>query len=239
MTNILPVGLGGLHWLVARYKLGELGFAPARQKFPSAHCGQCRWLPGGRHTCRLGGEIRLSSPGARLLLFTGLLGESTTFSAFGLETLLLYGAVSRGLRLHQYAGASVLLGVVAVSAWRRDRLRAALGRTLVQDHNVVMPEERKDDGGRQPYEPYVGRWSRLKPGFSAVAPVAGATRLVGRRMWNRRSYRAILQQMQPRSVTGIDPSAGFVDYARARISDPRIHIEVADAQSLPVEVGPL
>ena len=46
---------------------------------------------------------------------------------------------------------------------------------------------------------------------------------------------AILQQTQPRSVTGIDPSAGFIDYAKAQITDPRVTFEVADAQSLPVQ----
>ena len=45
----------------------------------------------------------------------------------------------------------------------------------------------------------------------------------------------ILDQTRPRSVTGMDPSGGFVDHAKAHITDPRATFEVADAQSLPVE----
>ena len=86
------------------------------------------------------------------------------------------------------------------------------------------------------YEPYVGRWSRLvakdflrwlesplQLDWLDVGCGTGAL------------TETILQHMQPRSVTGIDPSAGFVEYAKAHVSDPRVTFEVADAQSLPVE----
>lgn len=45
----------------------------------------------------------------------------------------------------------------------------------------------------------------------------------------------ILQHAKPRSVKGTDPSTGFIEHAKAHISDPRATFEVADAQSLPVE----
>ena len=54
-------------------------------------------------------------------------------------------------------------------------------------------------------------------------------------MRHRRPYPNHLQATQPRSVKGIDPSAGFVDFAKAHVSDPKVTFEVGDAQSLPVE----
>jgi len=44
----------------------------------------------------------------------------------------------------------------------------------------------------------------------------------------------ILQRAQPRSVRGVDSSAGFVEHARAHVTDPRAAFKVGDAQSLPV-----
>jgi SAM-dependent methyltransferase len=44
---------------------------------------------------------------------------------------------------------------------------------------------------------------------------------------------AILASAQPATVDGIDTSAGFVEYARARVADPRVRFTVADAQQLP------
>jgi len=86
------------------------------------------------------------------------------------------------------------------------------------------------------YEPYVGRWSRLvaKDFLPWLALPAELDWLdVG--CGTGALAQTVLQQMQPRSVTGIDPSAGFVDYARAHVSDPRVTFEVADAQSLPMQ----
>lgn len=88
------------------------------------------------------------------------------------------------------------------------------------------------------YEPYVGRWSRLvaqdflrwlalQPQLDWLDVGCGTGALT----------QTILQQMQPRSVTGIDPSAGFIDHAKAHVSNPRVGFEVGDAQSLPVEAG--
>jgi SAM-dependent methyltransferase len=88
------------------------------------------------------------------------------------------------------------------------------------------------------YEPYVGRWSRLvareflswlsaPPNLDWLDVGCGTGALTG----------VILDTATPRTVCGIDPSAGFIDYARARIASPRASFEVGDAQSLPVESG--
>ena len=41
----------------------------------------------------------------------------------------------------------------------------------------------------------------------------------------------------PRAVTGVDPSAAFVDFARAHTLDDRARFEVGDAQQLPIDSG--
>ncbi|MGZ9059200.1 MAG: class I SAM-dependent methyltransferase [Burkholderiaceae bacterium] len=102
-----------------------------------------------------------------------------------------------------------------------------------------MSAQSKDNwAAGEVYEPYVGRWSRLvaqeflrwlalQPQLDWLDVGCGTGALT----------QTILQQMQPRSVTGIDASAGFIDYAKAHVSDPRVRFEVGDAQSLPMEAG--
>lgn len=88
------------------------------------------------------------------------------------------------------------------------------------------------------YEPYVGRWSRLVAleflAWLGVPP---------RRDWldvgcgTGALTETILRQSQPRSVRGVDPSAGFVAHAAAHITDPRASFEVGDAQGLALQAG--
>jgi SAM-dependent methyltransferase len=44
---------------------------------------------------------------------------------------------------------------------------------------------------------------------------------------------AILTLAAPRALTGIDASAGFVEWAQAHVQDPRAHFQSGDARSLP------
>jgi SAM-dependent methyltransferase len=86
------------------------------------------------------------------------------------------------------------------------------------------------------YEPYVGRWSRLVArDFLAwiEAPTQCDWLDVG--CGTGALTEAILETVRPRGVKGIDPSAGFIEYARAHITNPKAAFEVADAQSLPVK----
>lgn len=110
-------------------------------------------------------------------------------------------------------------------------------RAALEDQTVVMLDTRKDNwAAGKLYEPYVGRWSRLvaKDFLRWLALPAQLDWLdVG--CGTGALTQAVLQQAQPRSVTGIDPSAGFIDYAKTQINDPSVTFEVADAQSLPVQ----
>jgi fluoride exporter len=110
MKGMLLVALGGAVGSVARYKLSG---------WVLHHTLDWRF-PAGTFTvnvvgCLLAGVLaglaekqNLLSPETRLLLFTGVLGGFTTFSAFGLETMHL---LRRGDVL--IAGANVVLSVAA------------------------------------------------------------------------------------------------------------------------------
>lgn len=88
------------------------------------------------------------------------------------------------------------------------------------------------------YEPYVGRWSRLvarefiawldiPPGGSWLDVGCGTGALSA----------SILDQAAPRATVGIDPSEGFIAYARERIPDPRARFEQGEAQAPPFPDG--
>jgi CrcB protein len=109
LKQILIVALGGAIGSVARYKLG--GFA--------LHHTQAWNFPASTFSVNIVGcfvigllaalaeHHDLFSPPVRLLLFTGLLGGFTTFSAFGYESVFL---LRRGLL--SIATGYVLLSVV-------------------------------------------------------------------------------------------------------------------------------
>ena len=120
MTNLLLVGAGGFLGAVARYLLG--GWI--------LHHSMAAKFPWGTFTINVLGCLVIGilggmaerfdtfGHGARLFLFTGLLGGFTTFSAFGLETIFL---MRRGEWFFAalYVGASVVLCLFAVSfGWR-------------------------------------------------------------------------------------------------------------------------
>jgi fluoride exporter len=91
MHQVLLVGLGGFLGSIARYKLGGLVLHHTMDwRFPLGTfvvnvlgCVAAGILAGlvERHSS--------FSPDTRVLLFTGLIGGFTTFSAFGVETVFL------------------------------------------------------------------------------------------------------------------------------------------------------
>ena len=81
----------------------------------------------------------------------------------------------------------------------------------------------------------MGRWSRrLAPRFLAwLAPPADA-QWVEIGCGTGALTAEILARAAPRSVLATDPSAGFLDFARSRVSDRRVRFEAADATHLPI-----
>jgi fluoride exporter len=110
VRSILLVAMGGALGSAARFKLsGWILHHTIAWRFPFGTfavnvlgCLVAGVLAG------LAAKQDLFSPDTRVLLFTGILGGFTTFSAFGLETLLL---LKRGAVL--VAACNVVLSVVA------------------------------------------------------------------------------------------------------------------------------
>lgn len=110
MKGILLVALGGAIGSVARYKLsGYVLHHTIDWRFPAGTfavnvigCLVAGVLAG------LAERHDILTPDARLLLFTGVLGGFTTFSAFGLETMIL---LKRGELV--IASANIVLSVAA------------------------------------------------------------------------------------------------------------------------------
>src|SRR5262245_17145193 len=83
------------------------------------------------------------------------------------------------------------------------------------------------------YEPYVGRWSRLVAReFLAWLALGPDLRWLDVGCGTGALTQTILAQASPREVTGIDPSDGFIAYARDRTRDPRAAFKTADARGL-------
>ena len=125
--NLLLVGSGGFLGAIARYLLGgAIIHHTVSSKFPwstfavnALGCLLIGALAGVTE------KIDVIGPGARLFLFTGLLGGFTTFSAFGFETfyLLRRGELPMAAL---YATASVLVCLLAV--WAGFRAVQVFGR---------------------------------------------------------------------------------------------------------------
>ena len=115
LKQILIVALGGAIGSVARYKLGGFTLHHTQAwNFPMSTFGVN--VVGCLAIGVLAALVEhhdLFSPSVRLLLFTGLLGGFTTFSAFGYESVFL---LRRGLFsiATSYVLLSVTCGLVAV-----------------------------------------------------------------------------------------------------------------------------
>lgn len=98
-----------------------------------------------------------------------------------------------------------------------------------------MNEKREDVfAAGEKYEPYVGRWSRMvaKAFVDWLALPKGLAWLdVG--CGTGALSQTILERAAPKEVLGIDPSAGFIEYARAHV--PGATFAVGDARSLQIE----
>ena len=88
------------------------------------------------------------------------------------------------------------------------------------------------------YEPYVGRWSRLVAReFVRWLGVPSDRRWLDVGCGTGALCEVILETAAPAHVTGIDPSGGFVSFARHKVADRCATFHVGDAQALPVAEG--
>lgn len=88
------------------------------------------------------------------------------------------------------------------------------------------------------YEPYVGRWSRL-----VAREFVSWLSLPTNNDWldvgcgTGALTQVILDTATPHAVTGVDASAGFIEYAKMGIDNPLASFEVGDARSLPIDTA--
>ncbi|MET7820861.1 class I SAM-dependent methyltransferase [Micromonospora zamorensis] len=85
------------------------------------------------------------------------------------------------------------------------------------------------------YEAYVGRWSRLVAvEFLRWLDLPRGLRWLDVGSGTGVLTSTVLTTAQPRQITGVDPSEGFVTQARAQVTDPRATFAVGDARVLPL-----
>jgi SAM-dependent methyltransferase len=88
------------------------------------------------------------------------------------------------------------------------------------------------------YEPYVGRWSRqVAPEFLAWLDAPPGLDWLDVGCGTGALAEAVAQRCAPRRLAGIDPSDGFLDFARRRLEKTGAELQQADAQSLPFAAG--
>ncbi|MCD6072612.1 MAG: methyltransferase protein [Microvirga sp.] len=97
-----------------------------------------------------------------------------------------------------------------------------------------MPIEPGLWGAGDAYERYMGRWSReVAPRFTAWLGLEPGAACVDIGCGTGILTAALLEGAAVTRIVGIDSAPGFLDLARARVSDPRATFRQGDAQALP------
>jgi SAM-dependent methyltransferase len=122
---------------------------------------------------------------------------------------------------------------------RRGKTRT-LGRICPGTEELTVEQSQRKDvwAAGDLYEPYVGRWSRLGAGeFLRWLAVPADKDWLDVGCGTGALTQNILDHANPKSVKGVDPSAGFIEYAKARITSGRANFQVMDAQSLAINAA--
>ncbi|HEU0032761.1 MAG TPA: class I SAM-dependent methyltransferase [Kofleriaceae bacterium] len=86
------------------------------------------------------------------------------------------------------------------------------------------------------YEPYIGRWSRrVAHDFVTWLGVPAQQRWLDVGCGTGALTEAIVELADPASVIAVEPSEGFLAFARRRVTDPRVRFAQGDARALPVD----
>jgi len=122
----------------------------------------------------------------------------------------------------------LLLLSLAIAIPRGHRALAA-----AQENANITEAEAKMFSASADYERFMGRWSRqLAPEYIAFAGVKNGDRVldVGT---GTGSLAAVLEAtMTSSEIVGVDPSEGFISYAKKNAKSGRTHFETGDAQAL-------
>ena len=83
------------------------------------------------------------------------------------------------------------------------------------------------------YEEHMGRWSRqLAPLFVEFAGVREGDDVLDVGCGTGSLSATLAKVSRASKIVGIDPSKGFIEYARNKLADPRVTFELGDAQCL-------
>lgn len=84
------------------------------------------------------------------------------------------------------------------------------------------------------YEEIMGRWSRqLAPLFVEFVGVRDGENVLDVGCGTGSLSATLARLTRAAKIVGIDPSKGFIEYARTQVDDPRVTFELGDAQNLP------
>ena len=88
------------------------------------------------------------------------------------------------------------------------------------------------------YEVMMGRWSRqLAPLFVEFVGVRDGEKVLDVGCGTGSLSATLARVTGASKIVGIDPSKGFIEYARTQVTDPRVTFELGDAQDLPYSDG--
>ena len=99
--------------------------------------------------------------------------------------------------------------------------------------STLVEAEAKMFAASAGYERFMGRWSRLlAPHFVAFAGVKNGDRVLDVGTGTGSVAAAVEASMPASRIVGVDPSKGFIAYAKKNAKSARVHYEVGDAQAL-------
>jgi ubiquinone/menaquinone biosynthesis C-methylase UbiE len=109
----------------------------------------------------------------------------------------------------------------------------ALLSTDAVAQNTLAEAEAKMFAASAGYERFMGRWSRLlAPRHIAFAGVKNGDRVLDVGTGTGSLAAAVEANMPASRIVGVDPSEGFIAYAKKNAKSTRIRYEVGDAQAL-------
>lgn len=105
----------------------------------------------------------------------------------------------------------------------------------------MAPSERRDVwSAGDLYEPYAGRWSRrVAEEFLKWLAVPEGEDWLDVGCGTGALIQTIIETANPNSVIGIDPSPGYIEYAKARIASSDARFDAGNAESLPIDTATL
>src|SRR5215470_4114125 len=115
-------------------------------------------------------------------------------------------------------------------------IAALLGQDVIaatQENAKMTEAEAKMFSMSAEYERFMGRWSRLlAPAYIAFAGVKDGDRVLDVGTGTGALASALEAATTSSEIVGIDPSAGFINYAKKNVKSGRASFEVGDAQAL-------